>query len=177
MSTADDCEFVRKIVEKSEKYICAELVKLQREVRSWSESLKGCHTNMKAQDAKIKKLETALQVQDHKISTLQTEKQGLLEQVEALKAQIENFNAHSACKLTIQKAFASALQSVLPDDNLPSMDTSVLETSVVQQLPPEPMSYMEVTSTPQQQEAAPVQLYQARHSNLGKRKFPSSTSE
>ena len=55
MSTADDCEFVRKIVEKSEKYICAELVKLQREVRSWSESLKGCHTNMKAQDAKIKK--------------------------------------------------------------------------------------------------------------------------
>ena len=181
MSEADDLEYVTKIVQQSEKFICGELAKLQRELKNCTQSLKVCETKMKKQDVTIQKLETELKVQDQKISSLQTEKQSLIEQVMVLQTQVDNPKAHSACKSAMEKAFTSALQSVLFDSNVPAMDTSATNISELQPLPLEPTSYIQVSSTPQQQVPAPdPPRYEAFKVDLGKRKFipeTSSTSE
>ena len=177
MSVVDDFECVSKIVQQSEKFICGEMAKLQRELKKCNLSLTVCESKIKEQDVKIQKLETESKAQDQKISILQTEKQSLLEQVRALQAQVDSPNAHIACKSAIQNAFASALQSVLPDSNVAAMDTSVTDTSVLQPLPPESMAYVQLTSTPLQQLPVPdPQLTQACRVTLGKRKS-SATSE
>ena len=142
MSVVDDFECVSKIVQQSEKFICGEMAKLQRELKKFKKSLTECESKIKEQNVKIQKLETESKAQDQKISILQTEKQSLLEQVRALQAQVDSPNAHSVCKSAIQKAFASALQSVLPDSNVAAMDTSVTDSSVLQPLPPESIAYV-----------------------------------
>lgn len=177
MSIADDFECVSKVVQQSEKYICGEIGKLQLELKKCNQSLSVCEAKIKEQDVKIQKLELKSVAQDQKINSLQTEKQSMLEQIRGLQALVESPNAHTACKSAIQKAFASALQSILPDSNVAAMDTSVTDTSVLQPLPPESMAYVQLTSTPLQQVPVPdPQLNQACRVTLGKRKS-SATSE
>lgn len=177
MSVADDFECVSKVVQQSEKFICGEIGKIQQELKKCNQSLSVCQTKIKEQDVKIQKLELESIAQGQRISRLQTEKQSMLEQIRGLQALVDSPNAHSACRSAIQKAFASALQSVLPDSNVAAMDTSVTDTSVLQPLPSESMAYVQLTSTPLQQLPVPdPQMNQACRVTLGKRKS-SATSE
>ena len=138
--------------------MCGEISKLHGELKNCNQSLRVCETKMEQQDVRIEKLECQVKAQDQKINILQTEKQNLLDRVNALQTKVDNPNTHTDCKATMQKAFASALQSTLPETNESVMDFSFAETSVT--LPPEPMSYIEVTSTlqPGPQPIRPVQL-------------------
>ena len=179
MSVVDDLECVSKIVQQSEKYLCGEMSKLQREFKKCNQTVTACESRIKEQEVKIQKLEVESKAQDQKITNLQTEKQSLLEQVRELQAQVDRPDAHDACRATLQRAFASALDSVLPVSNVnaAAMDRSVTDTSVLQSLHPESMGCLQITSTPLQHlPIADPQLTQTCRMTLGKRKS-SATSE
>ena len=127
MSVDDDLECISKIVQQSEKYICGEISKLHGELKNCNQSFRVCETKMKQQDVRIEKLECQVKAQDQKINILQTEKQNLLERVNALQTKVDNPNTHTDCKATMQKVFASALKSILPETNESVTDIILLK--------------------------------------------------